>query len=128
MENTNNTNTKILDFIKESQKKFNFNRIEDYINFDLFKQLDKSKIRNYLEDLDNDWNITNCDITYHYNAIEFLKNKDQSLANSIELAKDYWYGIDDINSELLASLLASNINKDNYKLFLDWVSEFIETL
>ena len=53
------------------------------------------------------------EIIYYYKAIEYLKENDSSLWESLEIAKEYGYTLENINSELLASLHASNqrINK-----------------
>lgn len=50
------------------------------------------------------------DITYYSKAIEYLANNDPSLSESIGLASELGYDIDDVNSELLASLLATENN------------------
>ena len=53
------------------------------------------------------------EIIYYCLAIEYLKENDPSLWESLEIAKEYGYTLENINSELLASLHASNqrINK-----------------
>ena len=55
----------------------------------------------------------NVDIIYYYKAIEYLKENDSSLCESIDIATEYGYTLENINSETLASLHASNerINK-----------------
>ena len=55
----------------------------------------------------------NVEIIYYYKAIEYLKENDFSLCESLEIANEYGYTIENINSELLARLHASNqrINK-----------------
>ncbi len=55
----------------------------------------------------------NVEIIYYYKAIEYLKQNDSSLCESLEIANEYGYTLENINSELLASLHASNqrINK-----------------
>ena len=46
------------------------------------------------------------------NAIKFLSEEDCSLYKSLELAKISNYGIDKLNSEVLASLLLWSVCKD----------------
>ena len=89
------------------------------------KQITKEELNtlNYLCDLDINYILEDCEdieevreaveqmiqedeIIYYNNAIEFLKEEDQSLQESIELAKEYGYSIEDLNSELLATLLS----------------------
>ena len=49
----------------------------------------------------------NVEIIYYYKAIEYLKENDCSLSDSIELAVEIGYTLKNINSETLASLHAS---------------------
>ena len=49
----------------------------------------------------------NVDIIYYAKAIEYLAENDPSLMEAIEIASDMGYETQNINSELLASLLAS---------------------
>ena len=91
------------------------------------KQITKEELNtlNYLCDLDINYILEDCEdieevreaveqmiqedeIIYYNNAIEFLKEEDQSLQESIELAKEYGYSIEDLNSELLATLLSQS--------------------
>ena len=55
----------------------------------------------------------NVDIIYYYKAIEYLQENDCSLNESLEIASEFGYTTENLNSELLASLHASNqrINK-----------------
>ena len=56
----------------------------------------------------------NVEIIYYYKAIEYLKEHDTSLSESIELATEYGYTLENINSELLASLHASRQRENNF--------------
>jgi hypothetical protein len=47
------------------------------------------------------------EIIYYSNAITYLQKNDPSLRESLEIASELGYTIKNINSELLASLLAS---------------------
>lgn len=75
------------------------------------------------------------EIIYYSRAIEYLQENDPSLRNSLEIASEYGYEVSNLNSEILASLLASqNIREDFYKLedeiteFFDEIREEIENL
>ena len=63
------------------------------------------------------------EIIYFADAIDFLKEHDQSLSESIEIAVDLGYELSSINSELLASLLASKYCEQE---FYDYQSEIEE--
>ena len=74
----------------------------------------KEQIREYF--FEN--NLLDQEIIYHANAIEFLKRHDQSLQQSLEIAKEYGYTIENIHSELLASLLKTSHAKEEFDDFL----------
>ena len=69
------------------------------------------------EDL-NDNGFFNVEIIYYYKAIEYLKEHDTSLAESVELAADLGYELKNINSETLASIHASRQREDKYFEFV----------
>ena len=45
------------------------------------------------------------EIIYYYNAVKYLAENDSSFVKSLDLACDMGYSINDLNSELLATLL-----------------------
>jgi hypothetical protein len=45
------------------------------------------------------------EIIYYSEAIKYLMREDDSLADSLDIAKEYGYTIEQLNSELLATLL-----------------------
>jgi len=57
------------------------------------------------------WNV---EIIYYHKAMEYLKEHDTSLAESVEIAAEYGYQLDTINSETLASLHASRKKESDY--------------
>lgn len=71
--------------------------------------------------------ISEQDITYYSNAIEYLSKWDPSLKNSLSLAEDNGYSLSDVDSELLATLHYqddlmeqwSNVSDDVESLFDD---------
>jgi len=54
----------------------------------------------------------NVEIIYYSRAIEYLQNYDASLNESIEIANEYGFTLENINSETLASLHASKQRMD----------------
>lgn len=54
------------------------------------------------------------EIIYYNRAMDYLRKHDPSLRESIELALDYGYSIANLNSELLATILASQNNRDSF--------------
>ena len=69
------------------------------------------------EDL-NDNGYFNVEIIYYHKAMEYLKENDTSLNESLELAAEYGYTTENLNSELLASLHASRQREDKYFEFV----------
>lgn len=60
------------------------------------------------------------EIIYYYNAMEYLKENDGSLRDSIDIALEFGYELKDINSELLATLLhTQNLNEQFYEIIKD---------
>ena len=45
------------------------------------------------------------EIIYYYEAIKYLVNEDASLGQSLDIASEYGYTTEQLNSELLATLL-----------------------
>ena len=68
------------------------------------------------------------DIIYYYDAINYLKDNDNSLKFSIEIALDYGYTLESVNSELLASLLASQNAQEQFSELQNEINEFFEEL
>ena len=54
-----------------------------------------------------DCNGFDVDIIYYSEAMDYLRRNDTSLTKSLEIAAEYGYETHDLNSELLASLLAT---------------------
>lgn len=106
------------------------------------KQITKEELNtlNYLCDLDINYILEDCEdiegvreaveqmiqeneIIYYNNAIEFLKKEDQSLRESLDLAQEYGYSIENINSELLATLLSQSRMMDEVEDLLKLLEE-----
>lgn len=70
----------------------------------------------------------NVEIIYYSRAMEYLMENDTSLQNSMELAADFGYTPENINSELLASLLASQYTMEELYKCEHEITEFFNTL
>ncbi len=73
-----------------------------------------------------DNNLCNEDVIYYATAIEYLQKEDNSLKESIEIACDFGYSLENITSELLASLLASRRNEENFQELISELEEYYE--
>jgi hypothetical protein len=99
-------NIYILDDLSENQ-------IKDLLDFDSFFE--------YLTK--NDY--MSIDIIYYSNAIDYLAKNDNSLRDSINIAIEHDWPIQNINSELLASLLASRNLQDLLHEYRDEIDEIL---
>mgnify|MGYP001560813883 CR=1 FL=1 len=65
------------------------------------------------------------DIIYYSRAMKYLLENDISLSESIEIAVDMGYELDNINSETLASLHASQKVRDDFYSITDEINEIL---
>lgn len=121
---------KLLTIIADEEKNYSFNDylINEIDQDELKKCTTTTEVIEYLRELDEEGAITNAEVIYFSNAMDYLQENDQSLTYSLWLAKDYGYEIDNINSELLASLLKSDNNRDDFNTFLDNLESKIDDL
>lgn len=56
-------------------------------------------------------NVINKEIIYYSNAMKFLSENDPSLTDSLSIANEYGYNLENLNSEILATLLRQHIIK-----------------
>jgi hypothetical protein len=91
-----------LEYLQEDATEF-FSLPDELADYDTYQIFDELQDNGFF----------NVDIIYYAKAIEYLKENDASLSESIEIASEYGYTLENINSETLASLHASNqrINK-----------------
>ena len=93
-----------------------------FINTDEVKSFDE-----VYEAIDNDGGF-NVEIIYYTAAMEYLMARDPSLRESLEIAHEYGYTADNINSELLATLLASKECREEFMSYEDEITEFFEMI
>lgn len=68
------------------------------------------------------------DIIYYATAMEYLSYNDPSLSESMEIASECGYETSSINSELLASLHASQEVRGDFSELEDEIDEFFDEL
>jgi hypothetical protein len=95
--------------------------IMDYINID---EIDHDNPAESIFDMINDNGGFDVEIIYYSNAIEYLKRNDPSLRESINIAVDMGYTLENINSELLASLHASQKAMCDYWDYQNEINNF----
>ena len=106
--------------IKKEEKQYDFNDfIVNYTDdVDLSDITEIDDLEEYFKELDEDDTISGTEVIYYSNAMEYLKKNDPSLNESIEIASELGYTTENLNSELLASLLKSRNNKNDYSEFI----------
>ena len=106
--------------------------INDYINIsDLLENLESNDAADMFEDITDtlqDNGAFNLEIIYYSNAIDYLKENDPSLRDSLEIAFEYGYSVENLNSEVLASLLYSQIETEKYYDLRCEIIDFFEEL
>lgn len=73
---------------------------------------------------DND--CFNIEIIYYHRAIEFLMNNDSSLKESLNIADELGFNVSSLNSETLASLLASQMIREEFSEYYSELENLIE--
>lgn len=68
------------------------------------------------------------EIIYYSNAIDYLGEHDPSLIDSLTLANEMGFSVDSLNSEILASLLASQNSRDDFNDLEEEINNFFESL
>ena len=65
------------------------------------------------------------DIIYYARAMDYLKEHDSSLSDSLTLAGEMGYRSEDLSSEKLASILASEKIRESFAEFYDEIEEIL---
>ena len=127
MNTTNQTRTeKIETFFAELDKQIDLNdNIINYIDID---KIDNDDAFTSIYEMIDENGGFNCEIIYYINAIEYLRENDPSLLESLEIASELGYEVKNLNSEILASLLKSQNVRDEFLEFRDEINEFFESL
>ena len=76
-----------------------FSRLEDEIN--------ETNSFDELYDLFDEHRLLNVEIVYYSKAMDYLSENDASLKESLDIALQYGYDLKNLNSEVLASLHAT---------------------
>ena len=99
--------------------------VMDYVNID---DIDFSNAYQSIYEMIDDEGGFNVDIIYYSNAIDYLAKNDPSLDESLELADEFGFELSKLNSEVLASLLASEKCRDDFSALETDIEEFFNEL
>ena len=113
------------------QKQKFFDKISEGLQFDIMDYLQTDELEDIndyqeLEELLQDECAFDIEIIYYARAMEYLMENDTSLAESMEIADEYGYEPKNINSELLASLLASQNAREEFYELRNEIKEFFD--
>lgn len=79
------------------------------------------ELRDYLQD--NDY--FNVEIIYYSRAMEYLTEHDPSLKESFRIVAEYGYQVENLSSEVLASILASETVQNDFEELEDEITEIL---
>ena len=99
--------------------------ITDYVNIE---DIDIENAYDSIYEKIEDNNGFDIEIIYYSNAIAYLKENDPSLNESLEIAAEYGFELKNLNSEVLASLLASRNSRDEFYELQSEIDEFFQDL
>ena len=111
---------KIIDLLDELADKFIGDTPSEYLSI----KTDLTDVNDLFFDLQNN-GYFNEEVIYYSSAIRYLKENDPSLTESLEIATEYGYTTENLNSELLASLHASQKKEET---FHELIAPELETL
>ena len=117
------TKNKIENFLKEVSPENVY--ITDYIDIE---NIDLDNAYESIEEMISDNNGFDVEIIYYSNAIEYLKENDPSLNESLEIAEGFGFELSKLNSEILASLLASQNARNDFSELQDQINDFFNEL
>ena len=99
--------------------------ITDYVNAE---DIDIENAYEYILEALQENGGFNVEIIYYARAMEYLKENDPSLQESLEIANDFGFSLDSLNSETLASLLASRNAEEQFFELQSEIDEFFQDL
>ena len=113
------------------QKEEFFNKISEGLEIDIMDYLQEDELQDILNfdelvEILEEHSAFDVEIIYYYNAIEYLKEHDPSLHECTELASDMGYATKDLNSETLASILASQNIRNSFWDLQEEINQFLE--
>ena len=110
-------------------------KIEDFLanldtTIDILSMVNAEDINSFddLYDALSNNNGFDVEITYYASAMEYLRMHDSSLRCSMDIAEEYGFSLSSINSEVLASLLASSVCRDEFMELKSEIDDFFDEL
>jgi hypothetical protein len=120
----------IEDFLADLQKESKIDLSDDlqnYFNDDDLKELDQDDAFNSITETLENSEAFNIEFIYHHVALKYLLENDPSLQDSLSLADDMGFDLKNLNSETLASLLKSDIERGIFNELRPEIEKFFNT-
>ena len=102
-------NEEIIILLDELADKFIGDTPSEYLSI----KTDLTDVDDIFFDLQNN-GYFNEEVIYYSSAIRYLKDNDPSLCESLEIANEYGYTTENLNSEVLATLHASQKKEETF--------------
>ena len=99
--------------------------IMDFIDIE---NIDMDRPFNSIYDMIDNNGGFDIEIIYYFNAMEYLSKNDPSLRTSIGIASEYMEDFRGLTSEVLASILASQIVREEFCEYKHEINEFFINL
>lgn len=100
----------------------------DIIHFFDFEEENYTDMYQRIYDAIENNNGFDCEVIYYQSAMQYLKENDDSLKISLQLAHECGYTLENLNSEILASLLKSDTVRDDFNGEQAEITEFFDDL
>ena len=123
---TVNTSARIEAFLNSLDAKIEIN--DNLINYVDIEEIDFSDAFNSIYEMIDENNGFDIEVIYYANAIKYLQENDPSLNESLEIAEEYGYELKNLNSEVLASLLASRNAREDFSELREEIEDFFAEL
>ena len=122
---TKTQNTLISDTLNELSSQYLGHNATEFLNVTMQEDLNSFDDSSELfQDLQEN-GYFNEEIIYYYKAMDYLRENDCSLSESLEIATELGYTTENLNSELLASLHTSRKKEDD---FFEYVAPELDKL
>ena len=126
MNTTAHTTARIEAFLNSLDAKIEINdNLSNYVDIE---EIDFSDAFNSIYEMVYDNGGFDIEVIYYSNAIKYLQENDASLQESLEIASEYGYELKNLNSEVLASLLASRNSQENFYDIKEEIEDFFAEL
>ena len=125
----NKTNTFFNSLLSECDISINdYINIENIIDIDNLESFDHTIIFESITESLQENGGFNLEIIYYSNAIDYLKKHDPSLTESLNIALEFCFEVQNLNSEVLASLLYSQNETENYYSLESDITDFFSDI